>query len=219
MTTASYYLGREKLRYAPRGRPGTSLNRERTRNEGRWFSTVGMHHQLICVVDIGSLVLGWLWPRDALLEEVGELQGSPCRRPPSPKLRHGPPSNLLWMGRSAFQRPLRAGRDAGLQVGVPAREALRTLQHASYIPNNPPSVRARDGYMCVIFPRVPVAVPKRPTALGAGCSSIRGPSTLYMLAATTLSRDLTYTRRQYSRRFPTHCCWWAPYSAACSNHR
>lgn len=147
-----------------------------------------------------------LWAPDALYLAVssrgtppegglGELQGAQhCTLPPS-RLGHGQPSShLRRMGRSAFHRPLRVARDPGPRFGVPAREALRTLQHVAGV--HQPAGDARSTYMSVAVPRVPVRVVEIPITVGMGCCSTPPPSAFHNLAANKLVCDLAYTQRQ-----------------------
>lgn len=95
-----------------------------------WTTSIDTHRMLKCAVAAGHRAADQVRFRDAPPKEFGELQNTPCRHQPPPPLGHGQPSNRLrGLGSSAFHLPLQMAVRSG--VGMPTREAFRTLQYVA----------------------------------------------------------------------------------------
>ena len=81
------------------------------------------NHQLKRVVDTSCLVTGRRHAGDGLLKELGKLQGAPDYRPYPYWLRYGKPSRQ-FRGMEGCTGP---------PIGMPAREAFRTLEYTAGI--------------------------------------------------------------------------------------
>ena len=69
----------------PLGQANSIVEQRPQQERGSWAAPIGPQHLLKGIVGATRDVTVWLQPGDVLLQEFGELQGSRCRRPPSPR--------------------------------------------------------------------------------------------------------------------------------------